>query len=93
MGILAALYLIPEGLQLLGTVGLDLLQRRPFIHQLSALEHRYLQYLGGKIGKGLTLPGGLGIEDLQRLRLVHRLVVHGDIVRLRLAGGLVKEQN
>ena len=90
MGVLEPLHLVPEGLHLLLAVGLDFLEAGPLIHQPAALEYGDLEGLRGEVRVSLPLPGGPGIEELQAPALVHLLVPDGDIIRLGLAGGLVK---
>ena len=86
MGIVKALDLVPQGIHLLGAVGLDLLQRRAIVHPLAVLEDRHQQLPGLEVIHVLSLPGGHGVKDGQALRVVHRLVMHGDVVRDGLAG-------
>lgn len=80
MGVVKALHLGPESADLIGTVPLDLLQRRQLIHKLAFFKHGDLELNGPEILHELPLPAGLRVADLQRLGVVHSLVAQADII-------------
>ena len=98
MRIVKALDLIPESVDLLGTVGLDLVEGRAVVDALAAEENRDKQLSGLEVVDVLALPRRHRVEDGEVGRVVDRLVVREGMrqrltdsveTALRLSDGLV----
>ena len=85
MGVVEALDLVPERIDLRGAVGADLLERGLLVNQLAVFEDRHEQLACLEVIDLLALPGRLGVEDGHFVAVVHRFVVNAQVVRDGLA--------
>ena len=86
MRVIEALDLVPEGIDLLGAVLLDLLNAGTLIDELALEVDGHEQLARFEVVDLLALPRGVGVEDLKILAVVHGLIVNGEVVGDRLAG-------
>ena len=86
VGVLEALDLVPEGIDLLGAVFFDLLDAGTLVDELAFLVDGHEQLARFEVIDFLTLPRGVGVEDLKIPAVVHGLVVDRQIVGNGLAG-------
>ena len=85
VGVVEALDLVPERIDLRGAVGADLLERGLLVNQLAVFEDRHKQLARLEVIDLLALPGRLGVEDGHFVAVVHRFVVNAQVVRDGLA--------
>ena len=89
MGVQQALVLVPEGVQVVLAVLLNLLKAGRIVHPLAVFKHLHLQLLHRVIGEGHALPGVHRVVDGQGPGGIEGLVVQGDQVGGGLAGLVV----
>ena len=85
VGVVEALDLVPERVDLRGAVGADLLERGLLVNQLAVFEDRHEQLARLEVIDLLALPGRLGVKDGHFVAVVHRFVVNAQVVRDGLA--------
>ena len=76
MRVIKALDLVPERVDLLLAVGLDLGKGRELVDELAVFENRDHELFCLEVVDSFALPRRLGVEDLDVLRIVDRLVKH-----------------
>ena len=91
MRVVKTLDLVPECVDLLGAVFLNVVQLRQLVDQLAVFEDRHEQLLRRKVIDPLALPRRLRVENFQIAAVVDRLVVDAQIVRDGLAGVVAEE--
>ena len=89
MGILKALNLVPQGILLCLAVGLNFLQLRQLVYQLTILEDRLQQIPHHIVVQRFDLPSCIGVKDVMGLFKVDGLIPQADLVRQRLSAVLV----
>ena len=85
MGIFKTLYLVPEVVYAVGSVGGNLLYRGRGVNLTALFHNLYLKLLCGKVGNRFALPGVNGVENLIGLRVVDFFIIHTDNVGESLA--------
>ena len=92
MRVIKALDLVPERVDLLLAVGLDLGEGRELVDELAVFENRDHELFCFEVIDGFALPRRLWVEDLDVLRIVDRLVKHAQIVCDRLPVSFPKKR-
>ena len=91
MRIVESQNLVPEGVDLFGTVLLHLIKRRALVDALAIFEELDGQRLCNIVFDYLSLPCEVGVEEFIGLRIVDDFVVEGHEVGDSLAGLAVEE--
>ena len=82
---LKSLYLIPQTVNLCGTVGADIAERGQVVNASALFEYLYQKAFRTEIADCFALPGGDGIEDRNWLRIINRFTAYSHIVCDRLS--------
>ena len=93
MRIFKTLDLVPECVDLLSAVFLNVVQLRQLVDQLAVFEDRHEQLLRRKVIDPLALPRRLRVENFQITAVIDCLIIDTQIVGDGLAGIIAEEAN